>query len=71
MLPTTAARQTERTARAAEAPLVGSLPNLPGIQVAMALTPALGQHLRGLADALLVADFPGSTSAAKPPRLGP
>ena len=33
----------------------------PGIGVAMRLTPGLGVHLRGLADELLVNDFPGAT----------
>ena len=37
------------------------LPELPGISAAMALTPGLGVHLRGLADELLVHDFPGAT----------
>src|SRR5262249_50268940 len=39
----------------------GSLPQVPGIGVAMRLTPALGVHLRGLADEVLVNDFPGAT----------
>ena len=34
---------------------------MPGIGVAMRLTPGLGVHLRGLADELLVKDFPGAT----------
>ncbi len=55
------ARQDERTARAQERPIVGSRPDLPGILVAMNLTPELGVHMRGLADALLVHDFPGAT----------
>jgi uncharacterized peroxidase-related enzyme len=55
------ARDDERTARAGESPIVGGLPDVPGILAAMRLTPALETHLRGLADALLVADFPGST----------
>lgn len=55
------ARQEERAARAAERPIVGSLPDVPGIIVAMSLTPELGLHMRGLADALLVHDFPGAT----------
>ncbi len=42
-------------------PIVGGLPDVPGIAVAMRLTPGLGVHLRGLADELLVNDFPGST----------
>ena len=50
-----------RAARAAEEPLVGGLPDVPGIGVAMRLTPELGVHLRGLADAVLVHDYPGAT----------
>ena len=42
-------------------PVVGSLPDVPGIVVAMRLTPGLAVHLRGLADELLVNDFPGAT----------
>jgi uncharacterized peroxidase-related enzyme len=55
------ARDDERHSRAGEAPIVGGLPDVPGILAAMRLTPSLEQHLRGLADALLVEDFPGST----------
>ena len=55
------ARDDERLARAQEAPLVGGLPDAPGIGAAMRLTPGLGVHLRGLADELLVHDFPGAT----------
>lgn len=54
-------RDDERIARAQEEPIVGSLPDVPGIGVAMRLTPGLGTHLRGLADELLVNDFPGAT----------
>jgi uncharacterized peroxidase-related enzyme len=54
-------RDDERNARAQEQPIVGGLPDVPGIGVAMRLTPALGVHLRGLADELLVNDFPGAT----------
>jgi uncharacterized peroxidase-related enzyme len=54
-------RDAERHRRAQEEPIVGGLPDVPGIGAAMRLTPALGQHLRGLADALLVDDFPGAT----------
>ena len=54
-------RDDERFARASQAPIVGGLPDVPGIGAAMALTPDLGVHLRGLADALLVDDFPGAT----------
>jgi len=55
------ARDDERLARAQEAPIMGGLPDAPGINVAMRLTPGLGVHLRGLADELLVKDFPGAT----------
>lgn len=54
-------RDAERVARSQEQPIVGGLPDVPGIGVAMRLTPGLGVHLRGLADELLVHDFPGST----------
>jgi uncharacterized peroxidase-related enzyme len=40
---------------------VGGLPDVPGIGAAIRLTPGLGVHLRGLADELLVHDFPGAT----------
>ena len=40
---------------------MGGLPDVPGIGAAMRLTPNLGLHLRGLADELLVNDFPGAT----------
>jgi uncharacterized peroxidase-related enzyme len=55
------ARDKERLARAQEEPIVGSLPDVPGIGVAMRLTPGLGIHLRGLADEVLVNDYPGAT----------
>ncbi len=55
------ASEEERRARACEAPVVGGLPDVPGILVAMRLSPGLAAHLRGLADALLVDDFPGAT----------
>jgi uncharacterized peroxidase-related enzyme len=55
------ARDEERFARSQQQPIVGGLPDVPGIQVAMRLTPGLGVHLRGLADELLVHDFPGAT----------
>lgn len=55
------AREEERTLRALQQPIVGGLPDVPGIGVAMRLTPGLGVHLRGLADELLVNDFPGAT----------
>lgn len=54
-------REEERLARAAEEPIVGGLPDVPGIGVAMRLKPELGFHLRGLADQLLVDDYPGAT----------
>ena len=55
------ARDEERKARSNEEPLVGGLPDVPGIVVAMRLSPGLAVHLRGLADELLVKDFPGAT----------
>ena len=55
------ARDEERIARSQEEPIVGSLPDAPGILTALRLTPALGVHLRGLADELLVDDFAGAT----------
>ena len=57
------ARDDERLDRSREEPIVGSLPDVPGIGVAMRLTPGLGVHLRGLADEVLVHDFPGATIA--------
>jgi uncharacterized peroxidase-related enzyme len=54
-------RDAERFARSQETPIVGGLPDVPGIRAAIGLTPALGGHLLGLADALLVEDFPGAT----------
>lgn len=54
-------RDRERQARSDEAPIVDGLPDLPGIIVAMHLAPGLATHLRGLADALLVDEFPGAT----------
>ncbi|HEY7737579.1 MAG TPA: carboxymuconolactone decarboxylase family protein [Candidatus Limnocylindria bacterium] len=55
------AREEERLARAEQEPIVGGLPDVPGIGVAMRLTPGLGTHLRGLADEVLVNDYPGAT----------
>jgi uncharacterized peroxidase-related enzyme len=55
------ARDDERVARSQEEPILGGLPDAPGISAAMRLTPGLGVHLRGLADELLVRDFPGAT----------
>jgi uncharacterized peroxidase-related enzyme len=54
-------RDDERQQRAREEPIVGGLPDVPGIGAAIRLTPGLGIHLRGLADELLVNDFPGAT----------
>jgi uncharacterized peroxidase-related enzyme len=54
-------RDDERQERAMEEPIVGGLPDVPGIGAAIRLTPGLGVHLRGLADELLVHDFPGAT----------
>jgi uncharacterized peroxidase-related enzyme len=55
------ARNDERVMRSEEEPIVGGLPDVPGILTAIRLTPGLGVHLRGLADELLVHDFPGAT----------
>ncbi|HET8785548.1 MAG TPA: carboxymuconolactone decarboxylase family protein [Candidatus Limnocylindrales bacterium] len=55
------ARDDERLARSQQPVLVGGLPDAPGILAAIRLTPGLGVHLRGLADELLVHDFPGAT----------
>jgi len=55
------ARDEERLLRSQQEPIVGGLPDVPGILTALRLTPALGVHLRGLADELLVNDFPGAT----------
>ncbi|HEY4189282.1 MAG TPA: carboxymuconolactone decarboxylase family protein [Candidatus Limnocylindrales bacterium] len=55
------ARDDERLSRSQEDPIVGSLPDVPGILAAIRLTPGLGIHLRGLADELLVNDYPGTT----------
>lgn len=54
-------RDDERLRRANQAPIVGGLPDVPGIGAAMALTPDIGVHLRGLADQVLVNEFPGAT----------
>ena len=54
-------RDTERIERSQDRQLVGGLPDAPGILTALRLTPGLGLHLRGLADELLVNDFPGTT----------
>src|SRR6478609_11486459 len=55
------ARDEERLMRSQEEPIVGGLPDVPGILAAIRLTPGLGVHLRGLADELLVNDYPGAT----------
>jgi uncharacterized peroxidase-related enzyme len=55
------AREEERLRRSQQGPIVGGLPDAPGILAAIRLTPGLGVHLRGLADELLVNDFPGTT----------
>lgn len=54
-------RDDERIQRAQEGPIVGGLPDVPGILTALNLTPRLGVHLRGLADELLFHDFEGAT----------
>jgi uncharacterized peroxidase-related enzyme len=54
-------RDDERFQRATQPPIVGGLPDAPGITAAMGLTPGLGVHLRGLADEVLVHDYPGAT----------
>jgi uncharacterized peroxidase-related enzyme len=54
-------RDDERRARSAETPIVGALPDLPGIVAVMHLSSGLAVHLRGLADELLVKDVPGTT----------
>jgi uncharacterized peroxidase-related enzyme len=54
-------REDERARRAEQGPIVAGLPDVPGIGTALRLTPTLGVHLRGLADELLVNDFPGAT----------
>ena len=54
-------REAERVQRSKQEPIVGGLPDAPGIVAALQLTPGLGVHLRGLADELLVNDFPGAS----------
>jgi AhpD family alkylhydroperoxidase len=54
-------RDDERIQRASQGPIVAGLPDVPGISAAMGLTPGLGVHLRGLADEVLVHDYPGAT----------
>jgi uncharacterized peroxidase-related enzyme len=53
--------QEERIRRAAERPLVGHLPDYPGILAAMMISPKFAVPLRALADSLLVEPFKGST----------
>jgi uncharacterized peroxidase-related enzyme len=55
------ARDKERKLRAQEDPIVGSLADVPGIGVAMRLSPQIGLHLRGLADQALVEPYSGAT----------
>ena len=55
------ARDDERLQRSQEEPIIGGLPDVPGILAAIRLTPGLGIHLRGLADELLVHEFAGAT----------
>ncbi len=55
------AREEERLQRSLETPIVGGLPDAPGIVAAIRLTPGVGHHIRGLADELLVKDYPGAT----------
>jgi uncharacterized peroxidase-related enzyme len=54
-------RNEARKARSSETPIVGGLPDVPGIVAVMQLRPGLAVHLRGLADELLVNDIPGAT----------
>ncbi len=54
-------RDDERMQRAQQGVLVGGLADVPGILAAMKLTPAMGVHLRALADELLVNDYEGAT----------
>ncbi len=54
-------RDEQRRARSLEEPIVGGLPNAPGIVAVMRLSPGLAENLRGLADELLVKDVPGTT----------
>jgi uncharacterized peroxidase-related enzyme len=55
------ARDQERRERSSEEPIVGGLPDAPGIIAAMQLSAGLAVHLRGIADELLVKEFPGAT----------
>ena len=60
-LEVTLSHEEQRHRRSREEPIVGGLPEVPGIIAAISLTPGLGMHLRGLANELLVKDFPGTT----------
>lgn len=55
------ARDEERSRRAREIPLVEGLSQAPGIVAILQLRDSLRLHLTGLADELLVKDYPGST----------
>jgi uncharacterized peroxidase-related enzyme len=57
----TVSLEEQRQHRASEEPIVGSLPEAPGIIAAMSLSPGLATHLRGLADELLVKEYPGAS----------
>jgi AhpD family alkylhydroperoxidase len=54
------ARQSQREARSVAPEVVPGVAPVPGIGAAMVLSPALGAHLQGLAEALLVEGLPGS-----------
>lgn len=54
-------RHDERLRRANEVPIVGGLPEYPGIISAMMISPTLATSLRGLADMLLVHHYEGAT----------
>ena len=51
----------DRLRRAEETPIIGGLPDFPGILATMKISPAIRSHLAGLADELLVNPFPGAT----------
>lgn len=57
----TKTRKNERLQRAAEKPLLSSLPAFPGIIAAMKLSPTLEEALSKQANVLLVDDYAGST----------
>lgn len=50
-----------RLRRAEQTPVIGGLPDFPGIIATMKISPAIRSHLAGLADELLVNPFPGAT----------